>query len=65
MSNSFTLAAGQYSIDVTPAAYVSGVITEVGDGPYEITLQYYNTTQAFTTRPTIDDGSVGNQPEFN
>lgn len=65
MSNVITLSVGQYTAQVTPAAQVSGVVTEVGDGPYEISLQYYNQTASFSTRPTIEDGSIGEQPEFN
>lgn len=65
MSNSVVITAGKYSVELSPAAQVNGTITEVGDGPYEISLVYYNTTVNFTTRPTLDDGRIGEQPEFN
>lgn len=64
MSNSLTISAGEYTVNLIPAASISGAIVELGDGPYEITLEYYNNTVLFTTRPSVDNGGIGNQPEF-
>jgi hypothetical protein len=65
MSNNLTLTAGTYSVDIKPAASVSGVLSEYGDGPYTLSVQYYNNTAVFNTRPTIEDGSLSNQPRFS
>ena len=65
MSNTFAISAGQYTVEIGPGAYITGNIVELGDGPYEISLQYYNNTVSFTTRPTVDGGTLGNQPEFS
>lgn len=63
--SSINLSAGVYNVNVSPAVQVSGTISEVSGGPYEITLQYYNNQISFTTRPTLENGSLGNQPEFS
>ena len=65
MSNSFFILAGEYVVKVEPAAQIRGVITDFGDGPYEMSLNYYNQTVVFSTRPTVDDGSIGEQPGFS
>ena len=65
MSDSFVIPAGEYAVEIEPAAQVRGTITDFGDGPYEISLNYYNQTVVFSTRPTVSDGTIGEQPGFS
>jgi len=65
MSNSLVVSVGSYVAEISPAVQTTATISELGDGPYEISIQFYNQTQTFTTRPTLDNGSIGEQPEFN
>lgn len=64
-SDSLFVTAGEYGVEIKPAVQVSGLIQEMGDGPYELTLTYYNEEILFTTRPTVDDGGIGTQPRFS
>jgi succinylglutamate desuccinylase len=64
-SSSLFITAGIYGVEIAPAAQVSGFIQEIGDGPYELTLAYYNEELLFTTRPTVDNGGIGQQPRFS
>lgn len=63
--SSFNITVGSYTANISPAVQTSGNVSERGDGPYEIAVQFYNTTVSFTTRPTVSSGSLGNQPEFS
>ena len=63
--SSFSISAGSYTVNISPAVQTSGNVSERGDGPYELAIQFYNTTVSFTTRPTVSSGSLGNQPEFS
>ena len=63
--SSFNITVGSYTANISPAVQTSGNVSERGDGPYEIAVQFYNTTISFTTRPTVSSGSLGNQPEFS
>ena len=64
MSNSIQLPVGSFTAEIVPSVQVKGVVVEYGNGPYDLSLQYYNETIFFSTRPTIDNGSIGEQPEF-
>lgn len=65
MSSSLFIIAGEYGVEIKLAAQVAGFVQEIGGGPYELTLAYYNEQVTFTTRPTVDSGGIGQQPEFS
>jgi hypothetical protein len=39
-----------------------GVFQETG---YQIQIEYYNKSEVFRTRPTVDDGALTEFPGFN
>ena len=86
--SSIILSAGNYTVELGPAATVSGTFREfLNDGPYQITVTYSQMAvevfeqpsgnvfyqinvdtrsklESFSTRPTVDDGTLAEFPRF-
>ena len=64
--SSIVLSAGSYTVEIEPAVTVSGVFQELpGETGYQIQVEYYNKSEVFRTRPTVDDGALTEFPRFN
>ena len=63
--SSLILSAGSYTVEIGPAVTVSGVFQELPtDTGYQIQIEYYDKTEVFRTRPTVEDGTVSEFPRF-
>ena len=63
--SSIILSAGSYTIEVGPAAFITGLVQELsGDTGYQIEISYYNKSEVLSTRPTVDNGTVEEFPRF-
>lgn len=61
--SSIVLSAGSYTLEVGPAATVTGLFEEL-DATYNLQIDYYNNSEFLTTRPTVENGTISEFPRF-
>jgi|TARA_R110000787_G_scaffold267515_1_gene373881 hypothetical protein len=64
--SSILLSAGSYFVEIGPAVTVAGTVQESPTSlGFQIQLNYYNNSVVFRTRPSVENGSIAEFPEFN